>query len=617
MAPAPVESASTEQTALLLGACRAIATEAEGALGLASAVALQAQAHSDFALAAATAGLVILVEHLQSANYIHAPRMLAVLAKTGPAVAAEGSNGLLAWAGAAVAHDYGVLPSWPAADVSMLMERAHRAPADVALALACALGEVCERNGHDAEFAMLQAQMAAVEAQPEASPFWRGHWTIVSAWHLQSFAYADAAASRLAEAQALAGAHGLAGLGAVADLQRARLFESRRDPALALALADRAVAQGDPARTPLRFADRADVRCRVAMRASDFHAAVGHARRAAGYLQAAAVWPGFQATYRVNEAYALLGAGAIDGAVACFRSIQETPTPRFLAARVQCLVDLATLIGASRRGEPPALRREALAGVIRALRELEWPNVLPLLPQHVAEVFARALEAGIEPEWVRSAIRTRGLAAPPAAPEAWPWAVKLRALGGFEVVAELGTFAHGGGAHKAASKPLDLLRLLAANGLAAVRTETAAEALWPGEGREGRQKAFEVTASRLRRLLGADTAIAIHDNRVRLDGRFVWVDVQALNDRLAACEAAAAGSEAAGEALDGALILYRGPCLADSTAPWAAAARDRLRARVAAALLRVARGPGTAPERSRERALRAIAADSAIKALLS
>ena len=131
-----------------MDAARAVAAESEGALDTLAALALRAQAEGDSAVAAAAAGLAVLVEHLQSSRYAHAPRMLAVLAEAGP-VAAEGGDGLLAWAGAAVAHDYGVLPSWPGADVSMLMERAQRAPADVALAVACAVGEICERNGHD------------------------------------------------------------------------------------------------------------------------------------------------------------------------------------------------------------------------------------------------------------------------------------------------------------------------------------------------------------------------------------------------------------------------------------------------------------------------------------
>ena len=84
-------------------------------------------------------------------------------------------------------------PAWPPADAALLLERAQRAPADVALMLACALGEICERNGDDAGFATLQAQMAGVEARGKASPVWRGHWAIVCAWHLASFAKNDEA----------------------------------------------------------------------------------------------------------------------------------------------------------------------------------------------------------------------------------------------------------------------------------------------------------------------------------------------------------------------------------------------------------------------------------------
>ncbi len=63
-----------------------------------------------------------------------------------------------------------------------------------------------------------------------------------------------------------------------------------------MALANGAVAHGDPARTPLWLADRDDGRCRLALHGGDFHAAIGHARRAVGHLQVADVWPGYQVT---------------------------------------------------------------------------------------------------------------------------------------------------------------------------------------------------------------------------------------------------------------------------------------------------------------------------------
>ena len=594
-----------------------LGVEAPGALDAMAALATEALAAGQPTLAACAASSVVLVEHLTAALYRHAADMLGILAHVGP-VAAEGPEGLVAWAGAAVAHDYGVLPSWPCADPALLLERAHRAPPDVALMLACALGEVCERNGDDAGFATMQAQMSGVEAGGAASPFWRGHWAIVCAWHLASFARNHEAMALLAQAQTLAREHGLRAMHATADLQCARLAVWDGDPAQVLAMADRAVSAGDPLRTPLWFADRADVRCRIALRALDFHAAVGHGRRAVGYLQAGNVWPGYQVTYRVNEAYALLGTGAHDEAIACLAALRERPHPPYLTARLECLSLLATLIAADRAGPWDGTHQAVLADAIRLLRELEWPNTLPSLPGHVARLFVRALETGVEVEWVRSAIRTRNLPAPPQAPESWPWAVRVRALGGFEVFTQEGRKGDGTrDARKAASKPLELLRLLAAHGNEAVRVESIAESLWPGDGREGRQKAFDITVARLRRLLDCDAAVIVYDHRARLNGEIVWTDVQALGDHLARGEAAAAGSADAAAAFDAALLLYRGACLTDSTQPWARAAALALRERLAAALLRELRSADAGTTQRREWILRASAADPLLGAMLS
>jgi hypothetical protein len=114
----------------------ALCSEAPDALDRLAALAVQALADGDLPLAAASAGTAVLAEHLQSAIYRHAPRMLGVLAAAGPDSAAVAADGLLAWAGAAVAHDYGVLPSWPRPDIATLMERAQQAATDTVLALA-------------------------------------------------------------------------------------------------------------------------------------------------------------------------------------------------------------------------------------------------------------------------------------------------------------------------------------------------------------------------------------------------------------------------------------------------------------------------------------------------
>lgn len=590
-----------------------LAAEAPGSLTAMASIAADALLAGRATMAACAASSVVLVEHVTAAMYRHSAEMLSILAEVGPA-AGDGIEGLVAWAGAAVAHDYGVLPSWPAADMPLLLERAQRAAADVGLMLACSLGEICERNGDDAGFAALQAQMTSAPSGGDASPFWRGHWAIVCAWHHASFAKKSDAMGALAEAQAIALAHGLRELGATADLQGARLAAWNGDPAQVLASADRSVAAGDPARTPIWFADLADVRCRLALRALDYQAAVGHARRAVGYLQAGRVWPGYHLTYRVNTVYALLGLGAYDEAQESLSALRERPHPPYLTARLECLSLLAKLIAADRSGSWSATEQATLADTIRVLRQLEWPNTLPSLPRDVARLFVRALETDVEVEWVRAAIRARKLPAPPQAPESWPWPVRVRALGGFEVSTRGGRLGDG---RKASSKPLDLLRLLAARGHAAIRVDLIAESLWPGDGREGRQKAFEVTLARLRRLLDCDAAVIVYDHRARLNDEIVWSDVQALDDHLARGQAAAAGSADARGALEAALLLYRGACLADVPQDWARAAATALRERFAAALLRELRvehvGTGT---QGREWMLRVTAADSLLATLI-
>lgn len=616
MNPSQPEAAAAQRSGELLDALRALSAQAPGALDSAAALALRAQADGQAPLAAGAAGLVVLVEHLQAAAYRHAMAMLGVLAAVGPDAAGTATEGLLAWAGASIAHDYGVLPSWPPAKAALLMERARGTPTDVSLALACALGELCERHGEDAEFELLFAQVASLEKQPDASPFWRGHWAITAAWHLSAFAKVDEARERLVLAQQLAAEHQLPGLAAVAALQRARLVECTSDPAAALALAAQAAAAGDAASTPLWWADQADVRCRVALRAGDFHAALGHARRALGHLQMSGAWPGYQVTYLVQEGYALIGCGNAEEAAGRFQGLSEMQLPRYLAARLRCLADLTALIAVGQRQGWHALPNAALARVMRTLRELEWPGVLPLLPLHIGQIFCQALVHGTETDWVRSAIRTRRLAAPAGAPETWPWSVTIRALGGFEVGTDDGG-APGRSAEgrKAASKPLELLRYLACRGNEASSTESVARELWPGDGREGRQKAFEVTVARLRRLLGHDAALLVQDHGIRLNADCVWIDVQALNDRLTEHEHAPAGSTIASAALEAALKLYRGACLALSEQAWALAAAERSRARLAAALLREARDPGTA--RAREWQLRAQSADPGIASHLN
>jgi hypothetical protein len=107
-------------------------------------------------------------------------------------------------------------------------------------------------------------------------------------------------------------------------------------------------------------------------------------------------------------------------------------------------------------------------------------------------------------------------------------------------------------------------------------------------------------------LLGQADAVLLHERRLRLNPRRVWLDT-ALLERTLGARPAQADTD-----WNGTLTLWRGVPLADEPdAPWLAAWRRCHRMRMAAALLAAAALPG-----HRARCLRAVAADPELRAHL-
>ena len=226
----------------------------------------------------------------------------------------------------------------------------------------------------------------------------------------------------------------------------------------------------------------------------------------------------------------------------------------------------------------------------------------------VARLCARALQAGIETEYARRLVQVHRLVPPPdgTAPEAWPWRVRIRALGPFEVLIEDRPVAFVGRAQR---KPLELLKALVAFGGTAVPERQLADALWPDAEGDLAQQSLAVTLHRLRRLLKDDEAIRRHEGRLDLDRKRVWVDAAALEACLA--NAVHAMGQERARLVDQTLRLYRGPFLAGDDLPWIVAARERLRARFVRELGEVARVCETAgdPDRAIGSYLRALEID--------
>jgi ATP/maltotriose-dependent transcriptional regulator MalT/DNA-binding SARP family transcriptional activator len=195
-----------------------------------------------------------------------------------------------------------------------------------------------------------------------------------------------------------------------------------------------------------------------------------------------------------------------------------------------------------------------------------------------ARLCTRAFAAGIELDYARRLVLVHHLQPDPTEPppEAWPWPIRIRALGRFQVEIHDQPVSF---STKAQRKPFALLKALVAFGGRSVRERDIADALWPEADGDAALQALAVTLHRLRRLLRDESAVHRQDGRMQLDPQRVWSDVAALESTLHLAANAPPAERL--RLLDAALQLYAGPLLPDDEDEgWTAAPRQRLRARV-------------------------------------
>jgi ATP/maltotriose-dependent transcriptional regulator MalT len=269
-----------------------------------------------------------------------------------------------------------------------------------------------------------------------------------------------------------------------------------------------------------------------------------------------------------------------------------------------CLVGFAQIALAHGR------QRTGLAALRRGLqlgREYGYSHFLWWRPAAVARVLAQALEAGIEPDYARSLIRRRALVPeqPPLGVEGWPWAYRVQTFGGFRLLRHDEPLGAPGGkaAGKAKKRPLELLKVLVAYGGEQVSESKVTDALWPRIDGDSAHRSFTSTLHRLRKLLGEDRAVTLHEGRLSLDRRYFWLDTWAF-EQLAADLESVEDSQQMEKLAERLLALYRGSFMADDAdAAWMIQARERLRSRFARVLGRVCRHWQERGEGERARAL--------------
>jgi two-component SAPR family response regulator len=156
---------------------------------------------------------------------------------------------------------------------------------------------------------------------------------------------------------------------------------------------------------------------------------------------------------------------------------------------------------------------------------------------------------------------------------------------------------------KAKRRPLELLKLLIAYGGEQVSESRVTDALWPRIDGDSAHRSFTSTLHRLRKLLGEDRAVTLHEGRLSLDRRFFWLDTWAFEQLAADLESAAEPVQIE-KLVERVLAVYRGSFMADEAdAAWMIQARERLRGRFARILARVYRHWQERGEEERARSL--------------
>ena len=230
-----------------------------------------------------------------------------------------------------------------------------------------------------------------------------------------------------------------------------------------------------------------------------------------------------------------------------------------------------------------SLRRSLSLGKRHGYVHLEFyqPTVMQFL-------FAKALEQGIEQEYVKGLVNKLGLAPPGplgegrewAEVEDWPYPVRIQTLGRFEILIneEPLTFSK-----KVPKKPLELVKALIAFGSTDVPVDKITDALWPEADGDAAYSSFKVNLHHLRKLLGKEQAILTGEGRISLNFQYCRVDApvfQHVVDKILESRTGAGKSEMQEMMLlaEKAVGMYKGSFIEDEEGyPYIAVLREKLR----------------------------------------
>jgi DNA-binding SARP family transcriptional activator len=424
---------------------------------------------------------------------------------------------------------------------------------------------LCGRNSDAVE---LRRQVSTDLESPRLAPLLACQWLLPSCWCklMLGAPYAEAQ-DEIEKATAIAERHRFTSLVPLTHLVHGLVCLGAGDAAGAKFQASFASA---PSKAGARFNGMYDaILAGVALADGDSKKAVRHAELAA---KESVGWM-MEMTSTLYLAYAYCAAGNYEQALTVARRSGQIHAMLSDGGRGgpndAGLPEAYVLLMSADRDAAEALLRERL---MLLARERCLTSGLWLGPV-ASKLFAFALERGIERDYVTEMIRLRGIDPPSPTVEDWPWPVRIRTLGAFELLV-------GGKPPPKSRKPqkklLTILKALIAFGGRDVPEQRMTDAVWPEQEGDAARNALAMGTHRLRKLLGDPEALQVHDGRISLNARRVWLDIWAFERLAVQTRRDADDADASARTL----ALYRGAFLSDEAdLTCAAARREALRVR--------------------------------------
>ena len=432
----------------------------------------------------------------------------------------------------------------------------------------------------DSLVARIEPLLVAPEVTPLMQVWWRTH---LSFWHHVNGRY-DRSSAVIAEARGIAERYGLAAYLFEIDHAVASTLISKGDYAAAAELLHAMEGRLSPARR-MDWAYFHHLQANLEQRLGHFGNAAKAAERAVDLARETGL-PSVQLPHFLARlAHSRITAGdrgggmrAMDEAIAAASGVDRKT---FLQQRELVQIEEDIDAGATERAV------DRLAVVLAEYRTRGQVMFLRNRPDLAARLANFALLHGVETEFVPVLIERNLLAAPADAAPAWPFRLRIKALGGFELVRDGVPMRFTG---KAQQRPLDLLKLLVALDGSDVDSQQLMAALWPDAAGDAAKTSFDTTLFRLRKLLDIDNALVLSAGKLSLARSLTWADVWTLRtvfeatDRVGDTEGSGRAAALAARRL---LDAYPGPLLGAEEQPWIAKPRDALRARFVRTLARL------------------------------